>query len=277
MLTYQGGKCRAVAISGVDALDRRAKVVRTLEQLATRSVAGGEPLWYCDGIADMPEEIERPLQAYLDESHARVVAIVPLDEPRDEADDRPPRVIGALVAEQFQSFASDAELRERTAAATDHCAVALNNALTHSHLPLASVGRMLSRVRWLTQARQLPKTVLAAAAIAAVIAALALIPADFNIETKGELQPAVRRDVFASDDGVVSELLVDHGQAVKAARAGGHAAQAGAGSGIPPRRGRDSNGGEEAGGRAGRATGKRAGRFRRAAQRAPAAPPTKRN
>ena len=73
---------------------------------------------------------------------------------------------------------------------------------------------MLARVRWLTEARQLPNTALVLGAIVAAAAALVFIPADFEIEARGELQPQLRRDVFASDDGVVSELLVDHGRAV---------------------------------------------------------------
>ena len=71
VLLRRGKQCRTAAISGVDALDRRATVVRALERLTARAVAAGDPVWYCDGVADMPDEIERPLQAYLDESHAR--------------------------------------------------------------------------------------------------------------------------------------------------------------------------------------------------------------
>jgi multidrug efflux pump subunit AcrA (membrane-fusion protein) len=216
VLIRHGAKCRAAAISGVDTLDRRAKVVRRLEQLAASCVAGEDPLWYCDGSADIPIEIERPLEAYLDESQARVVSIVPLCEPAIEGDHRPERVIGVLVAEQFQVSPSDTELRQRVTAIAPHCGVALSNALVHSRLPLARLGRMLAKVQWLTRARQLPKTLLVLVLIAATVAALSLVPADFDIEARGELQPKLRRDVFASNDGVVSELRVDHGQAVHA-------------------------------------------------------------
>ena len=216
VLIRHGTKCRAMAISGVDALDRRAELVRKLEQVATRCVAAGDPVWYSDGSADIPDEIERPLQAYLDESHARVMAIVPLCEPATLSGHGHARVMGVIAVEQFQSSESDADLRQRTTAVANHSAVALANALAHSQLPLASLGRMLAKVRWLAQARQLPRTVLALVATAAVVAGLSLIPADFDIESRGELQPQRHRDVFASDDGVVSELLVDHGRAVRA-------------------------------------------------------------
>jgi multidrug efflux pump subunit AcrA (membrane-fusion protein) len=41
-----------------------------------------------------------------------------------------------------------------------------------------------------------------------------LVPADFNVETAGTLQPVERRDVFAPRSGLVDEVLVTHGQAV---------------------------------------------------------------
>ena len=215
ILVRHGAKFRATATSGVDTLERRAKIVRRLEQLAARCAAGSEPIWYHDGSAAIADEIEEPLGAYLDESHARQLAIVPLSEPRGEADRRQPRVIGVLVAEQFQSSASPEVLRDRVTAVSGHAAVALANALVHSRMPLARVGRMLAGARGFAEARQLPKTVFVLGLIAATAAVLALVPADFDVEAQGEFQPKVRRDVFASDDGVVRDLLVDHGSAVR--------------------------------------------------------------
>jgi hypothetical protein len=216
VLIRRGKQFRASAISGVDVLDRRAKQVRALEQLAARAMAVEEPLWYSDGADDLPEELAGPLQNYLDESHARVLAIVPLYEATEQPDMPRGKPIGALVAEQFQTSPHDDELRDQLSAVAAHAEVALANALTQTHLPLARVGRVLARVGWLAEARQLPKTALALAAIAAVVGGLAYIPADFDIEAKGELQPEVRREVFASDDGIVSELRVEHGRDVSA-------------------------------------------------------------
>jgi biotin carboxyl carrier protein len=216
VLVRSGAKYRCAATSGVDTVDRRARAVKLLERLVARATAGGEPLWYCDGAADIADEIQQPLDQYLDESHARVLAIVPLAAPQSESDARGPRVIGALVAEQFQGSLSPDVVRERTVAVSDHSAAALANALVHSRQPLARVGRMLSGVRWLTEARQLPKTATALAAIGVAAALMALVPADFDVSARGEFQPQVQSEVFAPDDGVVVELLVDHGRAVHA-------------------------------------------------------------
>lgn len=216
VLIRRGKSYRTSAISGVDLLDRRAQQVRALEQLTARAMAVGEPLWYSDSAVDLPEEVERPLQTYLDASHARVLAILPLYGSPSQPDDPLGPPIGALVAEQFQVSPHDEALRDRLTAVAVHAGVALGNAQVYSHQPLARVGRMLARLGWLTEARQLPKTALVLAAVAAAIAALAVIPADFDVEAKGELQPKLRREVFASDDGIVSELLLDHGRSVKA-------------------------------------------------------------
>jgi multidrug efflux pump subunit AcrA (membrane-fusion protein) len=57
---------------------------------------------------------------------------------------------------------------------------------------------------------------LVAAAVAAVVAALVFVPADFTIEAPGTLEPAVRQDVFAPRNGLVDEVLVEHGADVVA-------------------------------------------------------------
>src|SRR5262249_41402463 len=50
--------------------------------------------------------------------------------------------------------------------------------------------------------------------IAAAVTALVLIPADFDMTARGELQPKVRREVFARSDGVVNQIKVEQGQKV---------------------------------------------------------------
>jgi len=215
VLVRRGRGYRVEATSGVDEVERRSQAISAIERLATRAAATGEPLWYDDGIADLPDELQQPLDAYLEQSHARLVAVVPLLE-RATREDHSPRVIGVLVADHFEAAADPDLIRQRLLAVADHASLALENAVLHSRMPLARVGRALAGVRWLGEARQLPKTLLAAGVLVAVAAALWLIPADFEIEARGELQPVLRREVFAADDGIVEELLVDQGRKVLA-------------------------------------------------------------
>jgi multidrug efflux pump subunit AcrA (membrane-fusion protein) len=82
-------------------------------------------------------------------------------------------------------------------------------------IPLGWLLRPLGRVKEAV-AVHLSRTALILAAIAAGIAALTLVPADFNVEADGTMQPSVRRDVFAPRSGLVDEVLVKHGSDVSA-------------------------------------------------------------
>ena len=215
--------CRLVAVSGIDKLDRRAEVVRSLEQLAAAVTAAGEPFWYIEGESHAPPQIEAPLELVLDETHARGLAVLPLHRPPESRPEEsetdmsasgPP--IAALIVERFDATGFDSAERERIAAVCRQSASALSNAQTHESVPLLPVWRTLGRVGWLAQARQLPKTVLALVLIAAAAIALAVIPADFEIAAHGELQPKRRQEVFARSDGIVDRIMVEQGQKVAA-------------------------------------------------------------
>ncbi len=216
VLVCRGRKPRVLAISGVDTIDPRSNVVQGMQKLAATVTATGEALWF--PAADAPElapEVEDKLQRYLDISQARQIGVVPLrwpakedsDEPRDESP-----IIGVLVIEQFDSTRRE-HLSSSVAALAGHCAVALDNALKYESIPLPIRG--LGKLTALVRARNLPKTALAAVLVAAVVFVL-MIPARFEIEARGQLQPVNRRDVFAPSDGLVSDIRVDHGSDVAA-------------------------------------------------------------
>jgi multidrug efflux pump subunit AcrA (membrane-fusion protein) len=218
----RGSRCRLAAVSGVDQLDRRAEVVRGLEQLTSAVVAAGEPFWYVEGETHAPPQVQTPLEQVLDETHARGLAVIPLTRPKQAGDDESDghgaaersTVIAALVVERFEGGGFDAAQRERIAAVGRQSASALANAQKYEGVPLMPVWRALGGIGWLAQARQLPKTVLALGAIAVAAIALAVIPADLEISARGELQPKVRREVFARADGVVDRIMVEQGQKV---------------------------------------------------------------
>jgi hypothetical protein len=77
-----GSKCRIEAVSGLDTLDRRAAELQGLARLATAVVQTAEPIW-SDGSEDFPPQIQAPLQAYVDRSHARLIGVLPLTTPAD--------------------------------------------------------------------------------------------------------------------------------------------------------------------------------------------------
>lgn len=213
VLVRRGRKCRAVAVSGVDQVNRRSNQVRKLERLAAAVVRGDERLDWLGGAWDLAPQIDERLHDYVDEAHCRAVVVLPLSPPpkiQDGEENREPPV-AALTVEWFYG-AVGREARQAISAIERPAATALGHALDLRRVPLFGLLRWLGRSRWLFQLRQLPWTVSIAAALIAAVAALCLLPADFTIEARGELQPVRTREVFAPADGVVQELHAVHGQ-----------------------------------------------------------------
>ncbi|HEY2839716.1 MAG TPA: HlyD family efflux transporter periplasmic adaptor subunit [Pirellulales bacterium] len=231
-VAWQHGRgVRLIATSGVDAVDRRAASVKLLERLIQAVLAVGEPLSHPDASGLLPPQLEQALDAYLDESHARRVSIIPLRQPLTAEEtravveiggdaktlvdfDRP--TIGALVIEDFNAPAADDPREELIAAVTAHATIALANAASFQSVPLARMWRTLGMARGLTRGRQLFKTLLVVGTLAAAVAALVFFPMDFTVEGRGELLPERRRDIFAPTDGVIEKILVEHGDQVTA-------------------------------------------------------------
>lgn len=214
----RGRKCYVQAISGQDTFDKRSNPVVLLNELTTAVVRTGEPMWYTGDTTDMPPQVEEAVQAYVDDSHSKTVAVLPLFQPvaeeeEDKHETREP--IGALVVEQIENARPRDGMQHRVDVVALHSATALGNALEHQNLFLMPLWRALGKARWIIQARTLPKTIAIATAVALALAALVIIPGDFELQGKGALVPATRRDVFASVDGTVTRLNVKHGDLVK--------------------------------------------------------------
>jgi multidrug efflux pump subunit AcrA (membrane-fusion protein) len=117
-----------------------------------------------------------------------------------------------LIAEQFDARGMD---RDRLMEVGEVCRTAVYNALEYDRLPLTWLMRPIGALQQQV-VTHLPRTLFALAAAIGAIAALVLVPADFNIEAPGTLQPIVRRDVFAPRTGLVDEVLAAHGAEVAA-------------------------------------------------------------
>ena len=219
----RGRKCRIEAISHQDTIDRRSNIAVLLSQLATRVVATGEPLWYAGNTEDMPPQVEEAIHHYVDESHAKIVGVLPLlkpvEEKQDEDDDEPEQdtVVGALIIEQFDQASLSDRVRKRVEVVKDHAASAMTNALEHDGIFLMPVWRTIGKWRWIVRAKTLPKTAAIASLIGILILALILIPIDFEIEARGQLQPADRQDIFVEEGGLIDKIYTDiqHGTPVQ--------------------------------------------------------------
>lgn len=209
-----GQKCRVEAMSGQDRFDRRSNTVVLLGRLATAVVKAGEPLRYAGDARNLPPQIERAVQAYVDESQSKRIDIFPLRRGEADSPRAAPDILAALIVEQIDSLHLPQGYERRVEVVRDHAGLAIGNALQHERLFLLPLWRLLGRLGFVVKARTLPKTLLVLAGLAAIIAALCLVPADFALEGRGELQPVVRQDIFAGDNGVVHKLHVKHGDEV---------------------------------------------------------------
>ncbi len=207
--------CRVKAVSGQDSVDRRANTIRLLEQLCADVVQTNEPLWYAEDTSHLPPQIEAPLERYLDESHARTIAVVPLKEPADPEDPfGRVRTFGAFVAERFDADPQPEATRHRIESVCGHGAAAIHNSLEHQSLPFFKLLKALSGAAWYVRLKNLPKTLLVLGLIVGVVCSLIYIETDFTVSGEGELQPKIRRDVFAVSNGVIEKVHVQHGKPV---------------------------------------------------------------
>jgi multidrug efflux pump subunit AcrA (membrane-fusion protein) len=217
----RGKRCKIEAISGQDVFDKRSNVVRLLGKLATAVTATGDAVWYAGDTRDLAPQVEKAVEEYVDEAHTKTVAILPLKRPAppEEEDpakrEKPEPPIGALIVEQIEDSRIPESMIQRVEVVSRHSATALANAMEHQNLFLMPLWRALGKTRWILQARTLPKTLSITGAILLVLLVLALWPAKFEMEAKGTLEPVDRREVFAGIDGVVQNLLVDHGDQVQ--------------------------------------------------------------
>ena len=225
----KGRKCKVEAISGQDTIENRSNIVTALNNLATRVVSAGESLWYDGTVEDLPPQLEEAIEDYVDLSHGRSIAVLPIRRPekvvegdvhsketvqREDLSKR--EIIGALIVEQIESQVPPEALRSRCDLVYEHAARALNNSMTHSDLFLMPVWRTLGRATWLFRGSTFPKTMTVLSLLAVGLLALFLVHINHDLEAQGSLQPKTQRQVFAHVDGEVEEVFVEHGEAVLA-------------------------------------------------------------
>jgi multidrug efflux pump subunit AcrA (membrane-fusion protein) len=223
LAVQDGGKLRVVAVSGLDTIDRRASEVRHLSKLAQAVAKTREPLWPAANSGEAAQQIDQHLQPYIDASHARLVAVLPLmaappgaksSAEAEKTLSQRRKLVGALIIEQLQEAKATDLLRSRSEMVAEHSAAALANALEHSGLFLMPLWKVLGKAASLFRGRTFFKTVGVLSLFGGIIYALAVIPADFEVAAKGKLQPVERRDVFARIDGDVVNVPVRHGEMV---------------------------------------------------------------
>lgn len=218
----KGNKCRIEAISGQDLFDKRSNTVRLLGELATKVVDSGDPVWYTGDTSAMAPQVENAVEQYVDESHSKMVAVLPLGRPAPTEEEQDPDnplpiepPVGALIIERIEDSRIPETMLQRVEVVAKHSSIALANATEHQDLFLMPLWRVLGRSKWVFRARTLPKTLAISGAVLVLLLCLVIVPWDFNLHCDGTLEPVRRSDVFARVDGVVKSVAVRHDDAVK--------------------------------------------------------------
>lgn len=212
-----GRRCKLLAVSGIDAVHKHANLVRKLEKLTKAVIKSRQPLLVGDQEVELPPQIEKLLQDYLDEGATRSLAIVPLFHPQDSDQEEkrsPGAPFGATICEQFRS--SDLELPvEVLQSLNQHASLALSRAKKLRSVPLLGFLAQHARAFSWLRLQMWPLWAIAAGVLGLIVALLALVQTDFDVAVRGELLPAVQRHVFAAQDGTIDQVHVEHDQHVK--------------------------------------------------------------
>lgn len=220
VLRFDGKRSQTIAVSGVDAVDRRAETVQRLERLATAVAIDRTDLDSAERVASPAPPVERALADYVEVSEAREVAVLLLREAREPARDddaelnfarklelreEAARVIGALVVEQFTGPALDDVARTRMMILRRHGSAAISHAADLESIPLGRFWRRFAKHR--TERRRRWTKIGIVVGLLAIVGAIPFfIPAPFTVEARGTLEPSRRWDLFAPTSGIVVEI-----------------------------------------------------------------------
>lgn len=222
----RGSRVKLEAISGQDTFDKRSNVATLLTKVARAVTKTAEDVWYSGDTTDLAPQVEKAIDAYVDEAHTKNMAILPLVVREDEdkaAEEKaktgrragPPKVLGALIVEQMVDSTVPEGYKQRVDVVRSHSTTALGNALEHEGLFLMPVWKTLGKATWMFRGRTLPKTLSIITLVGGLIAASLLVEQDFTVEGDGELKPKQLYNVFAQISGDVTDVRVKQNDVVK--------------------------------------------------------------
>ena len=210
ILRVASRRCTLAATSTLATIDRRARQVRLLEQLATACVKEKTCIKSIadSGRASVP--IAEGLRQYVIDSGATNIRIDLVTNPGDNVntgDTGDP--IAVLVSERFKDpptddVAYDQEIESTLVAGARAIAIAF--ARHEKGWSLAMAGPTDRASVWKRRLIQL--------SIAGMLIAVAWLPVELRVHAPGRLLPQVRQRAFAPVEGIVTKVHVVNGEAV---------------------------------------------------------------
>jgi hypothetical protein len=207
-------RCKIVAVSGVDVVERRSDLVQRMRALCDSVLEWDEQLVF-NGTRDdaLPPKVLKALDAYLEASASKLLVLQPLRDEREGKDpDRPARA--ALLMECFEPPADPQQIISRMEVVARHATPALYNAVEHRRIPLRWVWLPLAKLQEGIGGKGRAISALAAVALSLLVAVLVLVPYPLKMEAKGELVPEVRRSIYPAVTGKVMRFEVAPGETV---------------------------------------------------------------
>ena len=212
------------AISGQPTVNRRSNTVATLTKLVNRIAKTKRSFWFpadeSGGNDTIVPQIDQPLSDYLTLSMTRSLAVVPVKEnvsigdASDSHVKKSPKVIACLVIEHLAAQWDRREVEPSIDTVCRHSGDAIRNAKQVQQIFLYPIWRAIGNTRAVAIGRNLPRTLLVAAAIVGVVCAMLFIQTEFRLTSDGTLEPTHRQRVFADQDAVVRAVQVQHGDRV---------------------------------------------------------------
>jgi multidrug efflux pump subunit AcrA (membrane-fusion protein) len=207
------GRVRVEAISGQEIVEQRANLVRELTRLCKVVIQSGEDLVYTGNTEAFPPDIRDALEIYVDESGSKAVAISLLHKP-DTEDNKDKVPYGCLVAEQIGDELASTDMHARTEVVSRHASTALWNAQEYDKIFLRPMLKAIGSPMRFFRGRTLAKILAVIGLILGTIGVLAFVPWELTIEGRGSLLPENRRTIYAPFQGIVNDVLVEHGSHV---------------------------------------------------------------
>lgn len=213
VVVRQGRQVEIEAVSGADTVERRSRQVRAMRKLSEAVLDWGERLVYRGRAEDgLPPKVRQALDAYLAESHSRVLIVAPLDDLREMGGRRPR--CSALVAESFGPMAEPEPMIERLQVVARHAAPALYNAVEYRRVPLHWLWRPVSAAEEGVGGWRTVRWAALALLLVAAVGALVLVPCPLRMDAQGQLVPRERQTVFATIPGKIVQMRARHGDRV---------------------------------------------------------------
>ena len=215
----QGKRCKTLAVSGQPSVNRRSNTIRMLEKVVNKVLPTRQMFWYPDDES-LPPQIDGPLQEYLANTTTRSLIVVPVfdkaetQEMQVDSHREKKKLIGGIIVEHCREQWDREQQAPLVELATRHGSDAYRNSWNHQSLFLYSIWKWIGKSKVVLAARHLPKTIAASIGLIAAVLALTLVQTDFQLSCDGSLIPQQRELIFPKRPGIVSEVLVEHGQKV---------------------------------------------------------------